>query len=98
VIKLGDVTLDQVSRSVSVCGKRTDLTRREISLLEVLMSRPQKVFSKRELLEQLFSFDKEAGENAIELYIGRLRRKLQSSRMSIKTLRGIGYQVVVDGQ
>jgi two-component system, OmpR family, response regulator TctD len=97
VIKLGDVTLDQVSRSVSVSGKRTDLTRREISLLEVLMSRPQKVFSKRELLEQLFSFDKEAGENAIELYIGRLRRKLQSSKMSIKTLRGIGYQVIVDG-
>jgi two-component system response regulator TctD len=98
VIKLGDVTLDQVSRSVSVSGRRADLTRREISLLEVLMSRPQKVFSKTELLEQLFSFDKEAGENAIELYIGRLRRKLQSSKMNIKTLRGIGYQVVVDGE
>ncbi len=97
-IELGDVILDQVSRSVFVSGKRADLTRREISLLEVLMSRPQKVFSKAELLDQLFSFDKEAGENAIELYIGRLRRKLQSSRMKIKTLRGIGYRVSGHGE
>ena len=97
-IELGDVILDQVSRSVFVSGKRADLTRREISLLEVLMSRPQKVFSKAELLDQLFSFDKEAGENAIELYIGRLRRKLQSSRMKIKTLRGIGYRISGHGE
>ncbi len=97
-LQLGDVVLDQVSRSVCVNGRRADLTRREIALLEILMSRPQKVFSKPELLEQLFSFDEAAGQNAIELYIARLRRKLQAARMEIRTLRGIGYQAVTSGE
>jgi two-component system response regulator TctD len=91
-LALGDVTLDQVSRTVSVNGRPVSLTRREIALLEVLMSRPQKVFTKAELLDQLFSFDRDAGENAVELYVARLRRKLQAARMEIRTLRGLGYQ------
>lgn len=96
-IEMGDVVLDQVARAVHVEGERRDLTRREIALLEVLMARPAKVFSKAELLDQLFGFDQEAGENVIELYVGRLRRKLRSERMEIRTLRGIGYQAVLSG-
>jgi two-component system response regulator TctD len=97
-LQLGDVILDQVSRCATVGGKRAELTRREIALLEILMSRPQKVFNKAELLDQLFSFEEDAGQNAIELYVARLRRKLQSAQMEIKTLRGIGYQAVVHGE
>jgi two-component system response regulator TctD len=97
-LQLGDVILDQVSRSATVGGKRAELTRREIALLEILMSRPQKVFNKAELLDQLFSFEEDAGQNAIELYVARLRRKLQSAQMEIKTLRGIGYQAVTHGE
>jgi two-component system response regulator TctD len=97
-LQLGDVILDQVSRCATVGGKRVELTRREIALLEILMSRPQKVFNKAELLDQLFSFEEDAGQNAIELYVARLRRKLQSAQMEIKTLRGIGYQAVVHGE
>ena len=93
-LSLGDVVLDKASRSVAVGGRPIGLTRREIALLEILISRPQKVFNKAELLDQLFSFDDEAGENAVELYVGRLRRKLQASRMEIRTLRGLGYQAV----
>jgi two-component system response regulator TctD len=93
-LQLGDVTLDQVTRTVQVGSRRCDLTRREIALLETFLLRPQKVFTKPELLDQLFSFDQDAGENAIELYVGRLRRKLQASRMEIRTLRGLGYQAV----
>lgn len=96
-LQLGDVILDQVSRCATVGGKRAELTRREIALLEILMSRPQKVFNKAELLDQLFSFEEDAGQNAIELYVARLRRKLQSAQMEIKTLRGIGYQAVANG-
>jgi two-component system response regulator TctD len=91
-LELGDVVLDQVSRSVTVDGKPASLTRREVALLEVLMSRPQKVFTKAELLDQLFGFEQDTGENAVELYVARLRRKLQSARMEIRTLRGLGYQ------
>jgi two-component system response regulator TctD len=97
-LQLGDVILDQVSRCATVGGKRAELTRREIALLEILMSRPQKVFNKAELLDQLFSFEEDAGQNAIELYVARLRRKLQSAQMEIKTLRGIGYQAVDHGE
>jgi two-component system response regulator TctD len=91
-LTLGNVVLDQAARTVSVAGQRVDLTRREIALLEVLMARPQRVFSKAELLNQLFGFDENAGENAIELYVARLRRKLGAASMEIKTLRGVGYQ------
>jgi two-component system response regulator TctD len=93
VLQVGDVALDQVSRSVTVGGAQRVLTRREITLLETLMARPQKVFTKPELLDQMFGYDTEAGENAIELYVGRLRRKLGAARMEIRTLRGLGYQV-----
>jgi two-component system response regulator TctD len=96
-LELGDVVLDQVSRSVLVAGKPVGLTRREIALLEILMSRPQKVFNKAELLDQLFGFGQDPGENAIELYVARLRRKLQSEQMEIRTLRGLGYQAVIHG-
>lgn len=93
ILQVGDVALDQVSRSVTVGGAQRVLTRREITLLETLMARPQKVFTKPELLDQMFGYDAEAGENAIELYVGRLRRKLGAARMEIRTLRGLGYQV-----
>jgi two-component system response regulator TctD len=93
VLQVGDVALDQVSRSVTVGGAQRVLTRREITLLETLMARPQKVFTKPELLDQMFGYDADAGENAIELYVGRLRRKLGAARMEIRTLRGLGYQV-----
>ena len=46
-----------------------------MALLEVFMLRPKKLFTKAELMDQLFGFDQEAGENAIELYVGRLRKK-----------------------
>jgi two-component system response regulator TctD len=55
------------------------------------------VFSKAELLDQLFSFDSEAGPNAIELYVARLRRKLQGANAEIRTLRGMGYQIAATG-
>jgi two-component system response regulator TctD len=92
-LAVGDVTLDQVARSVTAAGAPVDLTRREIALLEVLMQHPRRVFSKAELHDQLFSFDSEAGPNAIELYVARLRRKLNGARTEIRTLRGQGYQI-----
>jgi two-component system response regulator TctD len=91
-LEVGDVVLDQAARLVTVAGQRVDLTRREVALLEVLMARPQRVFSKPELLNQLFGFGEEANENAIELYVARLRRKLGQAGMEIKTVRGVGYQ------
>lgn len=93
-LQLGDVEFDQASRVATVGGRPCELTRRETALLEVFMLRPRKLFTKAELMEQLFGFEQEAGENVIELYVGRLRKKLGSSRFEIRTLRGMGYQAV----
>jgi two-component system response regulator TctD len=93
-LQLGDVAFDQASRSVVVAGRPCELPRRETALLEVFMLRPRKLFTKAELMEQLFGFDQEPGENAIELYVGRLRKKLGACRLEIRTLRGMGYQAV----
>jgi len=61
------------------------------------MSNRGRVMPKERLFEKIFAFDAEdVGLNAIELYIGRLRRKLEKSSVSIRTLRGLGYQLVVD--
>lgn len=93
-LQTGNIVLDQISRAVMLSGLPVELTRREVALLEVLMGQPGRVFSKADLLDQLYGFENEAGPNAIELYIGRLRRKLTGASAEIRTLRGIGYQIV----
>jgi two-component system response regulator TctD len=97
IIQCGDIALDRASRSVRVGRREVQLKRREMSLLEILASRPGRVFSKDELLENLFGFDEEVNPNAVELYVGRLRKKLEGAKARIVTLRGIGYQLMSDG-
>lgn len=96
LITCGDIAVDRASRSVHVGKREVQLKRRELTLLEVLVSRPGRVFSKDELLDQIFGFDEAANANAIELYIGRLRKKLEGARARIVTVRGLGYQLVSD--
>jgi two-component system response regulator TctD len=94
LIVCGDISLNRANRIVMVGKREVQLKRREITLLEILASRPGKVFSKEELLDQLFGFDEAAGANAIELYIGRLRKKIDGAEAEIITVRGVGYQLV----
>ena len=61
------------------------------------MGRAGRVFSKDELLDHLFGFEDAPGENAIELYIARLRRGLEGAQAEIRTVRGLGYQLVPGG-
>ncbi len=94
LIVCGDISLNRASRSVMVGKREVQLKRREITLLEILASRPGRVFSKEELLDQLFGFEEAAGANAIELYIGRLRKKIDGAKAQIITFRGAGYQMI----
>lgn len=98
VIACGDVLLDRTNRSVRVGKREIQLKRREITLLEILASRPGRIFGKDELLDRLFGFDEAPGINAVELYIGRLRQKLEGARAKIVTVRGIGYRLSPDGE
>lgn len=89
----GDLVFDRAARLASVAGTPINLTRRELSLLEILMARQTSLFSKAQLLDQLFGFGTEPNENAIEVLIGRLRRKLAHAAVEIVTFRGIGYRI-----
>lgn len=90
----GGVTLDRGARSATINGSPVELTRRELTLLEILASRPGRIFGKTELIDQLFGFDDEATENAVEQVVARLRKKLAASGPEIRTLRGLGYQII----
>lgn len=92
VTTLGRLEIDRSSKIVRVDGEHLNLPSREYRLLEILMGNPDRVLSKEQIADQLFDFDNCASTNAIELYIGRLRRKLGDA-ICIRTLRGFGYVV-----
>ncbi len=93
----GPITLDTRTQEVKVDGQKLELTSFEYKLLEYLMLHAGEVLSKTQITEALYSEDFERDSNVIEVFIGRLRRKLdpQSSFKPIETLRGRGYRLAV---
>ncbi|MCL5776817.1 response regulator transcription factor [Limibaculum sp. FT325] len=97
VIEYGDLRFDPAGRTAEVAGRPIALTKREFCLLETLVANRGRVMPKEAIFDKLFAFDaEEVGLNAVEVYVGRLRRKLEPSRVAIRTLRGLGYQLVAD--
>jgi two-component system, OmpR family, response regulator PhoP len=95
LIKCGSVELDTRAQEVRVGGEPVELTAFEYRLLEYLMLRAGQVVSKAELTEKLYEQDFERDSNTIEVFIGRLRRKLdpEGRNPPIETLRGRGYRI-----
>jgi DNA-binding response OmpR family regulator len=93
LLKIGDLELNTVKRTVQRAGKAVALTAMEYRVLEYLLHRPGAVVSKTELLEHLYDYNWEKFSNVIEVYISGLRRKLDdgSAKHLIQTLRGQGY-------
>jgi DNA-binding response OmpR family regulator len=93
ILKLGELVLNTVDRTVSYGGLPVSLTGMEYRVLEYLLHRPGAVVSKTELLEHLYDYNWEKFSNVLEVYISNLRRKLddRSSHQLIQTLRGQGY-------
>lgn len=91
LIRLGDLTIDTVARSVQRAGRHVTLTAREWSVFEAFLQRPRALLSKAQLEERLYSFNAEVESNTIEVYIGRLRKKL--GHEFIETVRGMGYRL-----
>lgn len=98
LISCGNLELDRHSRNVRIANREIQLKRREIAILEVLMARPGRLFSKDEILDTLYGFDEGANHNAVELYISRIRKKIEGANVAIVTQRGIGYQLVLEEQ
>lgn len=90
-IQCGLLTYDQVGRVASMGGQALDLSAREIGLLEVLLTRMGRLVSKDQLVDHLCGWGEEVSHNAIEVYVHRLRKKLEPGGVKIATVRGLGY-------
>ena len=87
----GPLVYDLDARRFSLGGQPLSLTSREQAVLEALITRPGRVMSKDQLAAQVFGLDEDASADAIEIYIHRLRKKLEGSSVRIVTFRGLGY-------
>jgi two-component system OmpR family response regulator len=90
-VQVGGLSLDRQNRRFAVHGQWLELPAREFEVLWELMTPAGRVVSKRELADKLSDLDDYLGDNALEAFISRLRKKLVGSRVQIRTLRGLGY-------
>jgi DNA-binding response OmpR family regulator len=93
-VEIGSVMLDTAARRVFVAGEPLVLPPREFALLEALMLQPGKVVSKSKLATQLSAWgDEPLASNALEVFVHRLRKKLEHAGLEIRTMRGMGYMI-----
>ncbi|GEA08946.1 DNA-binding response regulator [Alteromonas sp. KUL42] len=94
-IQFGPISLDTVTEELLLNGTALDLTAYEYKVMEYLMLNPQKVISKTELTEHIYDQDFDLDSNVIEVFVGRLRKKLDPNGelKPIETLRGRGYRI-----
>ena len=91
LIQHGPLTYDQSGRVATLDGRMVELSARELGLLEVLLQRSGRLVSKDQLVERLCEWGEEVSTNAIEVYIHRLRKKIEKGPIRIATVRGLGY-------
>jgi two-component system response regulator TctD len=87
----GSLVFHSSSRTFELAGRPLPLTPRETAVLEVLMTRRGRAVPKEHLFEQVFTFDDDVNPEAIEIYVHRVRKKLEGADVTIRTLRGLGY-------
>ncbi|MFP5407797.1 MAG: response regulator [Gammaproteobacteria bacterium] len=90
-IRIGRLCFDSVTRQAGVDGSPLVLSARETEVLEILLHHAGRVTAKEAIADRLAGWDEGVGENAVEVYVHRLRRKLAGSGVAIRTLRGLGY-------
>lgn len=92
VLRLGDLTAEMFSRTVSIQGELLDLTPKEFDLLVLLMRNPGRVYSREMLLEKVWDMDFAGGTRTVDIHVQRLRKKLGTHHGLIQTVYGIGYK------
>jgi two-component system OmpR family response regulator len=93
VVRHGRLQLDLEARRVFHDGKPIDFSLREYAVMEILMSRQGRVVTKEQIFDRLFGWGEDAGTNAIEVCVHRVRRKLEPFGIEIRTVRGMGYLI-----
>jgi DNA-binding response OmpR family regulator len=91
LVSIGPLTWDRANASFYLDKDLLELPRRERAVLEQLMARAGKIVLRERLTDAVFGLDDDVGRNALEVYIGRLRKKLGSDGPHIRTVRGLGY-------
>jgi two-component system, OmpR family, response regulator len=91
LLQLGLLTLDTVNRACFYNAHNLQFSSRELAVLEILMLKIGHVVNKTQMLEKLCSFDEDISDNALEVYLHRIRKKLDQTPIVIRTIRGLGY-------
>jgi len=92
-VEHGPLKLDTVGRRAFLAGAPLELGAREWSVLEVLLARVERIVSKESIIQAVASWGEELSANAIEVYVSRLRAKLEPAGVRIRTVRGFGYML-----
>jgi DNA-binding response OmpR family regulator len=95
ILATADLTMNLLTREVCRAGRKIELTVREFALLESLMRSPGRVLTRAQICEQVWDYNFDPGTNLVEVYIQRLRKKVDegASRKLIETIRGVGYRI-----
>ena len=91
LIELGDISIDKEKHTVSYKGEEVTFAKKEFKLLELLVSKPGKVFTREEILSKVWGADVVVGDRTIDVHIRKLREKLADHH--IKTVKGVGYKL-----
>ena len=93
VLTVGDMQIDTAGREVVVGGLQVELTKIEFDILAALASRPTMVFARRVLIEHVWGENWVGDDHVIEVHIGNLRKKIDTTTKHIRTVRGVGYRI-----
>jgi DNA-binding response OmpR family regulator len=94
-LHIGDLVIDPASREVTVSGQLVEMRAQEFDLLHTLVEHKGLVLTRKQLLEQAWGYDYFGQSRTVDVHIGHLRRKLSNSNVSIITVTGVGYKLVV---
>ena len=92
-VSVGDLVMRPGSREASVAGKPVELRAKEFDLLLALAARPKVVFSREQLLQQVWGRDYDVDTRTVDVHVNRLRTRLAGSHTEIETVRGVGYRL-----
>lgn len=91
-VRIGNVSLDYPTKSMTVGGTPMETTKKEFLLLFVLLSSPGRIFSRAQLLDEVWGMDSESSERTVDVHVNKIREKLALSDVQIVSVRGLGYK------
>ena len=93
IISFEDISFNTKKNMMQTPENEYKLSVKEAKILEMLLKRPNQVFTREQILDRVWGFDKEVNENNIEIYVHNLRKKLANTNVKIDTIRGVGYSL-----